>query len=95
MSKLKKKTNGRYRSHRNLMLCLHMTWNESYMTKLAKNTYFPKWAKKLEAVKTIINVNVCTKHGHDWTDNSHGGPESGHMSGECNRCGHSFHTQLY
>jgi hypothetical protein len=38
---------------------------------------------------------VCHWKGHDWIDESYGGPDSGCMAGTCKRCGYSFHTQLY
>lgn len=38
---------------------------------------------------------VCHRYGHDWIDESYGGPDSGCMAGECKRCGESFHTTLY
>lgn len=38
---------------------------------------------------------LCRIHGHEWVDDSYGGPETGCMAGHCSRCGHSFHTTLY
>lgn len=37
----------------------------------------------------------CRISGHDWVDESYGGPDSGCMAGSCRRCGFSFHTTLY
>lgn len=37
----------------------------------------------------------CDRFGHDWHDESHGGPDSGCMAGHCKRCGYSFYHQLY
>lgn len=38
---------------------------------------------------------VCAWRGHDWMDDSYGGPESGCMAAHCERCGFGFHTTLY
>lgn len=90
-----KKKNGRYRSNRNAMLTMYAIWNMNYFEKLARNKTFPAWARKLTAVGLILKSNICSKKGHDWTDTSYGGPESGNMSVECDRCGQSHYTQLY
>ncbi len=42
-----------------------------------------------------IKASYCRFKGHDWVDDSYGGPESGCMAGHCERCGCSFHTILY
>ena len=38
---------------------------------------------------------LCTEHGHDWVDNSYGGPNSGCIHMDCRRCGESYHHTLY
>lgn len=90
-----KDTRIRYRSSANAMLMMYSQWDSNLMSSLAKNKFFPSWAKQLQAVKLIINSNTCSKRGHEWVDNSYGGPESGCMSAECTRCGLSHSTQLY
>lgn len=45
--------------------------------------------------KTTLRSLVCCFRGHDWRDESCGGPDSGCTAGSCKRCGYSFHTQLY
>ena len=46
-------------------------------------------------VKVTVLEKTCKRKGHDWIDESYGGPDSGAMAGTCKRCGYSFHTQLY
>ena len=48
-----------------------------------------------DILKWVKAVVTCRIKGHEWVDDSYGGPESGAMSGHCERCGHSFHHQLY
>lgn len=38
---------------------------------------------------------ICEKEGHDWVDNSYGGPESGCVDLECRRCHQSHYQTLY
>jgi hypothetical protein len=49
----------------------------------------PEW------IPRYIGGFICKHFGHDWEDDSYGGPESGCMAGHCNRCGYSFHHTLY
>jgi uncharacterized protein (DUF2267 family) len=44
-----------------------------------------------------LRTAYCDRFGHGsaWVDDSYGNPESGCMAGHCDRCGHSFHVQLY
>ena len=37
----------------------------------------------------------CRLFGHDWEDDSYGGPDSGYMGVSCKRCGYSTGSQLY
>lgn len=43
----------------------------------------------------LLEKTVCRYRGHDWIDESYGGPDYGCMAGTCKRCGYSFHHQLY
>ena len=47
------------------------------------------------SIRISILSKVCKRKGHDWLDESYGGPDSGCMAGTCQRCGYSFHHQLY
>lgn len=38
---------------------------------------------------------ICKIIGHDLSDDSHGGPESGYVSVYCKRCGYSRYESLY
>lgn len=49
----------------------------------------------LSLASHVIRTYVCNFSSHRWIDDSYGGPDSGCMAGHCERCGHSFHTQLY
>lgn len=40
-------------------------------------------------------IAICATQGHDWVCTDEGGPESGSMGAECQRCGLSHSTQLY
>jgi len=57
---------------------------------------FPIWP-----IQIIINIKfavgrmLCKKKGHDFVDESYGGPEGGCMAGYCKRCGYEFYTSLY
>ena len=46
-------------------------------------------------LRQMVLVTICTHKGHDWVDESYGGPESGAMDMYCDRCGYHFHHQLY
>lgn len=48
-----------------------------------------------DTLRWVAAVVICRIKGHEWVDESYGGPESGAMAGRCERCGHSFHHQLY
>lgn len=37
----------------------------------------------------------CETFGHNYIDDSYGGPESGYVDVHCSRCGHGWHHQLY
>lgn len=43
----------------------------------------------------MMEHTICKRLGHDWIDDSYGGPDSGCMAGHCERCGHSFRHNLY
>lgn len=38
---------------------------------------------------------ICSIKGHDMVMDDYGDAESGHMAGGCQRCGFSFHHQMY
>lgn len=38
---------------------------------------------------------ICARRGHRLIDESYGGPESGCVAMYCERCGQSWHHQLY
>jgi hypothetical protein len=46
-------------------------------------------------VSSFISESLCRVKGHDWIDTSTAGPDSGDISGECERCGKSFQHILY
>lgn len=48
-----------------------------------------------QSVAVAKAVITCDVFGHQWVDDSHGGPDSGCMAAHCTRCGDSFHHTLY
>ena len=42
-----------------------------------------------------IKIMICKYKGHDWEDNSWGGPESGGIDISCKRCGENYHEIFY
>ena len=46
-------------------------------------------------IRDLIAQLVCRVKGHDWQDNSYGGPETGCIDMDCRRCGYGFHHTLY
>lgn len=48
-----------------------------------------------ESTKHAALNLVCKYKGHDWVDESYGGPDTGCMAGHCKRCGYGFHHTLY
>jgi hypothetical protein len=60
---------------------------------------WPRWYWKVfhltQRLKTAAVCFWCELVGHDWFDDSYGGPDSGCMAGHCVRCGYSFHHTLY
>ena len=61
----------------------------------ARNTFATYIVCWWEWAGMLLSYTRCRVHGHDWKDESYGGPDSGCMAGSCSRCGHSFHHTLY
>jgi len=73
---------------------MDLTWPFFSRHKRTATVYF--WiAGTLHHFKWWLLSLLCKWRGHDWVDESYGGPDSGCMAGTCNRCGYSFHTTLY
>lgn len=49
----------------------------------------------VDTVRGAYLAWYCERHGHEWVDESYGGPDSGCMAGHCTRCGYAFHHTLY
>jgi hypothetical protein len=49
----------------------------------------------VEMVKEIVAETICKIFGHKMVDHSYGGPDSGFVSVDCERCGYGVKTTLY
>jgi hypothetical protein len=49
----------------------------------------------VDRAKTFCLAFRCEAFGHDWVDDSYGGPDSGYMGCSCSRCGFSSGSYLY
>lgn len=63
--------------------------------QMKSHVYGPWLELDLSDAFAIAEADAICNGNHDWEDDSYGGPESGCMAAHCNRCGFSFHEQLY
>ena len=70
------------------------------MTQMGPQANVPFWLYLItyhlqEVVIHGMRAIVCHYKGHDMFDTGYGGPETGWDSGECLRCGWSYHHTYY